>query len=138
MGRWDPSGLTTLDDYAYQLRTNSQPGSEEYEESFKIEEEAARRNQRVTQNVNIENKPIIGMLSITTDKGLFIPTKFTQTMFTEQNGFLKDKGFGEFYWKTACNAAAVLNIFSIQYTLETNKVLTLQEGFSILQNVCNL
>ena len=57
------------------------------------------------------------------------PTMFQQTMFT------KDKGFSENYSTTACNATAALNIFSMQYTKETGKSLSLDDGIDILKNV---
>ncbi len=63
------------------------------------------------------------------------PTMFKQTMFTAQNGFTSEKGFGNKYSVTACNATAALNIFSMQYTKETGKALSLAEGYEILQNV---
>ena len=56
------------------------------------------------------------------------PTLFTQHMFTPKAGF--EKGFED----TACNATAILNIFSMQYTKETGKILTFEEGCDLLKN----
>ena len=57
------------------------------------------------------------------------PTMFQQTMFT------KAKGFSDNYSTTACNATAALNVFSMQYTKETGKALSLEQGIDILKNV---
>ena len=56
-------------------------------------------------------------------------TMFQQTMFT------KAKGFSDNYSTTACNATAALNVFSMQYTKETGKALSLEQGIDILKNV---
>ena len=58
-------------------------------------------------------------------------TVFIQTLFT------KEKQFSEKYSETACNATAILNIFSEQYTKETGNVLSIEEGIEILRNVPN-
>ena len=59
------------------------------------------------------------------------PTMFKQTMFTKENGFSDN------YSTTACNATAALNIVSMQYTKETGKTLTIEQGMDILKNVPN-
>ena len=59
------------------------------------------------------------------------PTMFKQTMFTKENGFSDN------YSTTACNATAALNIVSMQYTKETGKALTIEQGMDILKNVPN-
>ena len=59
------------------------------------------------------------------------PTMFKQTMFTKENGFSDN------YSTTACNATAALNIVSIQYTKETGKALSIEQGMEILKNVPN-